>query len=82
MWGLPSLQKEDFVTDFSFFSYTMGQNREKHRKNSHLIIHSSTSKGVSEVSEQANEQIDKRVAQDFSLYSWLFWSIVSWQTRD
>ena len=34
---------------------TMGQNREKHRKNSHLIIHCPTSEEVSEVSERANE---------------------------
>ena len=32
----------------------MGQNREKHRKNSHLIIHFSTCEGVSEVSERAS----------------------------
>ena len=48
----------------------MGQNREKLRKNSRLIIHFPTSLGVSEVREQANEravqaneQTDERVAQ-------------------
>ena len=34
---------------------TVGQNREKPRMNSHLIIHRPTSEGVSEESEQANE---------------------------
>ena len=34
---------------------TMGQNRKKHRMNSHLIIHCPTSSGVSEVSERAGE---------------------------
>ena len=34
---------------------TMGQNRKKHRINSHLIIHFPTSSGVSEVSEQAKQ---------------------------
>ena len=34
---------------------TMGQNREKHRINSYLIICFPISEGVSEVSEQANE---------------------------
>ena len=35
---------------------------------------------ASEVSsaEQANERTDKRVTQYFSLYSWLFWTIVAW----
>ena len=28
---------------------------------------------MSEVSEQASERTDERVAQYFSLYSWLFW---------
>ena len=32
----------------------MGQNRKKLRKNSHLIIHFPTSKGVSKVSERVN----------------------------
>ena len=34
---------------------TMGQKREKHRENSHLIIHYPTSEEVSEVSERAKE---------------------------
>ena len=34
---------------------TLGQNRKKHRKNSHPIIHCPTSEGVSEVSERASE---------------------------
>ena len=34
---------------------TVGQNRKKHRMNSHLINHFPTSEGVSEVSERANE---------------------------
>ena len=34
---------------------TMVQNRKKHIKSSHPIIHFPTSEGVSEVSEQANE---------------------------
>jgi len=35
----------------------MGQNREKHRVNSCLIIHCSTSEGVSEVSERASKRV-------------------------
>ena len=38
-----------------FSSCTMVENREKHRQNSHRIIHCPTSEGVSEVSERANE---------------------------
>ena len=38
---------------------TMGQNREKHRINSHLINHGPTSKGVSEVIEQRSEQSER-----------------------
>ena len=75
----------------------MGQNRKKHRINSHLIIHCPTSKGVSKVSAaeraseasrveqvnkwavRANERRDKRVAQYFSLCSWLFWPTVPWR---
>ena len=34
---------------------TVGQIREKHRTNSHPIIHFPTSEGVSEVGERANE---------------------------
>ena len=34
---------------------TMGQIKEKHRTNSHPIIHSPTSEGVSEVSERENK---------------------------
>ena len=34
---------------------TMGQNRKKHRIHSYPINHSPTSKGVSEVSERAND---------------------------
>ena len=33
----------------------MVQNRKKHGKNSHRMIHFPTSKGVSEVSKQVNE---------------------------
>ena len=36
------------------------------------------SKQVSGASEWANEQTDERVAQYFSLYSWLFWPTVNW----
>ena len=32
----------------------MGQNRKKHKINSHLIIHFPTSEGVSEMSEQVS----------------------------
>ena len=35
---------------------TMGQNRKKHRINSHLITHFPTSSGVSEVSKRTSEQ--------------------------
>ena len=35
---------------------TMGQNREKHRVNSHLMIHCPTSEGVSKVSERTSER--------------------------
>ena len=38
-----------------FLVLTMVENRKKHRKNSHLIIHCPTSEGVSEVSERASE---------------------------
>ena len=34
---------------------TVGQNRRKHRINSHLIIHFPMSKGMSEVNERANK---------------------------
>ena len=37
----------------------MGQNRKKHRINSHLIIHFPTSEGVSEFSERANEWVQQ-----------------------
>ena len=52
------IQPEPFLN--SFFSAgnpdsTMGQNKIKHRINSHLIIHFPTSEGVSEVSKRANE---------------------------
>ena len=36
-------------------SCTMVENREKHRQNSHPIIHCPTNEGVSKVSERANE---------------------------
>ena len=35
--------------------FTMGQNRKKLRKNSHLIIYFPTSLGMSKMSEQANK---------------------------
>ena len=35
----------------------MGQNREKHRMNSHPIIHCPTSEGVSEVSERVLQSV-------------------------
>ena len=61
----------------------MVENGTKHRQNSHLIIHCPTSKGVSEVSEQANEwavraneRTDEQVVQYFHLYSFLFLTIV------
>ena len=57
---------------------TTGQNRKKHRLNSHPIIHCPTSEGVSEVSERANERTDERVTYYCSLYSWLFWTIVTY----
>ena len=50
--------------------------KKKHRQNNNLMIHCPTSEGVSEVSERANEQTDERVAQYFSLYSWLLSTIV------
>ena len=56
--------------------FTMVENREKHRQNSHLIIPFPTSEGVSEVSERANERTDERVAQYCSLYFWLLSTIV------
>ena len=37
------------------YQYTVGQNTEKHRINTHPIIHCPTSKGVSEVSERASK---------------------------
>ena len=40
---------------------TVGQNREKHRIHSHLIIHYLKSKGVSEMSERANEEAQRSV---------------------
>jgi len=62
---------------------TMVDYRKKHRQNSHLINHYPTSEGASEVSERANEwavraneRTDERVAQHFSLYSWLLSTIV------
>ena len=54
---------------------TLGQNRKKHRINSHPIIHFPTSERVSEVSKRC-EQTDERVAQYFSLYFRLFWPTV------
>ena len=36
------------------FQATLGQSREKHRKNSHLINHCPTSLGVSKVSERVS----------------------------
>ena len=61
----------------------MGQIKEKHRMNSHLINHCPTSEGVSEVSEEANNgaalanvRTDKRVAQYLHLDSWLSWTTV------
>ena len=37
----------------------MGQNRKKHRLNSHLIIHCPTTKGVSEVSERCGRTSER-----------------------
>ena len=63
--------------------FTMVENGKKHRQNSNLINQFPTSEGVSEVSERANEwavraneRMDERVAQYYSLYSWLFSTIV------
>ena len=36
---------------------------------------------MSGASERANERTDERMAQYFSLYSWLFWTIVSSKLR-
>ena len=54
--------------------------KEKHKQNSHPIVHFLTSEGVSEMSEWANEwavrvneRLDERVTQYSNLYSWLFW---------
>ena len=44
----------------SFFCLTMVENRKKHRQNSQLIILFPTSEGASEVSEQANEWVQRR----------------------
>ena len=56
--------------------YTMVQNRKKHR---HLIIHcptsegvSEASKGVSEVSEQANKLANERTDERVAQYFWFF----------
>ena len=74
----------------------MGQNRKKHRINSHVIVHYPTSEVSEEVKDwaqrsaqakqvvnkwavRANKRMDERVAQYFSLYSWLFWTIVHWE---
>ena len=48
----------------------MGQNRKKHRQNSHLINHFPTSEGVSEVSgasERANGRVSGPVLQSVFL---------------
>ena len=48
---------------------TMGQNRKKNRINNYPSIHCPTSEGV-------NERTDEKMAQYFSVYSWLFWPTV------
>ena len=45
---------------WSSSQHTMGQNRKKHRINSHPINPCPTSEGVSEVSERANEWAQRR----------------------
>ena len=49
---------------------------KKNRWNSHLIIRLGVSERVNELAVQENEQMDEWVAQYFSLYSWIFWTIV------
>ena len=55
--------------------FTVGQKNQKYRKNSNLVIHCPTSEGVS---KQANEPMDKQVAQYFRLGFWLIWPTVDW----
>ena len=64
-------------------SRTMGQINEKHRWNSHLIIHFSTSEGVSEASKRMSATQAKQAGrsqqmseQYLRLDSWLYWTIV------
>ena len=40
----------------------MGQMKEKHKQNSHPIVHFLTSEGVSEMSEWANEWVSEWVS--------------------
>ena len=54
--SVASLLMKNSLCRHCIYRGTEGQNREKHRMNTHPIIHCPTSKGVSEMSERASKR--------------------------